>query len=83
MLHYAVYKARSDVNAIFHGHYDAILNDKRFVCTKKEEKYGSIELVNSVLEVLGNNNFVIMKNHGFLVMGKDMGEAGRLALSIV
>jgi len=81
MLHYAIYEQRSDVNAIFHGHYEPILKANKFPATKKEEKYGSIELVDGVLEVLGQNDFIIMKNHGFISLGKDMDEAGQRALN--
>jgi len=81
LLHYAIYQRRPEVSAIFHGHYEQILKDKRFPCTKKEEKYGTIELVDSVLEVLGQNNFIIMKNHGFLSLGKTMDQAGQRAFN--
>ncbi len=94
-LHYAIYKARPDVNAIFHGHSKEILSRSQRVtlnsqgviqnhpltnftipCTKKETPYGSIELVDSVLEILDKNiNFMIIKNHGFLSFGKTMKEA--------
>ncbi len=81
MLHYAIYQQRPDINAVFHGHYEPILKANNFPITKKEEKYGSIELVDSVLEVLGQNNFIIMKNHGFISLGKDMDKAGQRALN--
>ena len=83
MLHYAIFEKRKDVNAIFHGHCEEIMRnlDKLKVPeTKKEEPYGTMELVNSVLEILGKENFVIMKNHGFIALGKSMEEAGELAL---
>lgn len=82
MLHYAIYEQRPDVKAVFHGHYDAILNDKSLVHTKTQEKYGTIELVNSVLDVLGQNNFIVMTGHGFIALGKNMDEAGKRALSV-
>jgi len=83
-LHYAIYKARPDVNSIFHGHSTEILsNYKKFnlICTKKEVPYGSIELVDSILEILDKNtNFLIIKNHGFLAFGKTMQKAGELTV---
>ena len=89
-LHYAIYKSRPDVNAIFHGHSKEILRsisqggiqnhsltNFAIPCTKEEVPYGSIELVDSVLEVLKKDtNFMIIKNHGFLSFGKTMQEAG-------
>lgn len=86
MLHWAVYKKREDINAVFHGHCREILcKSKRLGIseTKEENDYGSPELVNSVLEVLGNDNFIIMKNHGFLSLGKTMDEAGNIALKVL
>lgn len=83
MLHHAIYKQRNDVHAIFHGHCEKILNscDRLNIrSTEKEEPYGSLELVNKVLAITSNNDFVIMKEHGFISLGKDMEQAGRQAL---
>jgi len=85
MLHSAIYRRRKDVNAIFHGHSQEILScvDKLEVPgTKREEPYGSIELVQSVLEVLDNEYFLAIKKHGFISLGRTMKEAGELALQI-
>ena len=50
--------------------------------TKKFEEYGTIELVNSVLEILDDSNFIEMRNHGFLSLCNSMTEAGLLALEV-
>ncbi|MCK4311794.1 MAG: S-methyl-5-thioribose-1-phosphate isomerase [Candidatus Cloacimonetes bacterium] len=79
MLHFAIYKIRPDINAIFHGHCAELLENAsklEIPTTFKEEPYGTIELVNSVLEIIDKNNFIIMKNHGFITIGKTMKEAG-------
>lgn len=84
MLHWAVYKARPEINAIFHGHSEKLLllSEKMpWTKTKNEVPYGSPDLVEEVLHVLGNNNFIIIKNHGFLSLGISMLEAGDNALS--
>jgi len=82
MLHYAIYAGRKEINAIFHGHSKEILKygDKLGVVTEKEMSYGSIELIEEVLKILDKNDFVILKNHGFLSLGKNMEEAGKLVL---
>lgn len=83
ILHYEIYKQRNDINAIFHGHCEEILNSGKKLgipCTSKEYPYGTIELVNSTLKLSKTNNFFIMKNHGFISLGKDMDVAGLLAL---
>jgi ribulose-5-phosphate 4-epimerase/fuculose-1-phosphate aldolase len=86
LLHHAIYQARKEVNAIFHGHSPAILNKGeklKLPATLREEPYGSIALVNSVLETIGRHNFIIMKNHGFLSLGKTMDEAGQQAIEVL
>ena len=82
MLHFAIYRERKDVNAVFHGHAQSLLNRKNLLSTKKEAPYGTLELVNSVLEVIGEENFLIIKNHGFISLGASMEEAGRRALMV-
>lgn len=82
MLHFAIYNRRKDVNAIFHGHCQLILcnADKLQITeTAAEQPYGSIELVESVLDVLDDKFFLVMKNHGFICMAKDMEHAGEIA----
>lgn len=86
MLHYAIYNSRPDVQAVFHGHAEEFLNSRfsnKFPVTANEEPYGSIELVNSVLEILGNENFFIIKNHGFISAGISMKEAGERCLALL
>ena len=83
MLHFAIYHQRKDVNAVFHGHCQKVLsniNKLKIVETKKEEPYGTIELVRRVLEILDDEFFLVMKNHGFISLGRTMKEAGKLAL---
>ena len=79
MLHFSMYKARPEINAIFHGHSKEILRNARKLClpvTMKKEPYGTLKLVKSVLDSLGDNNLIIMKGHGFLSLGKTMQKAG-------
>jgi len=82
-LHWFIYKKRKGVKAIFHGHNHKILEEAtklKIVQTKKEKPYGTIQLAKEVLKVLNKNNFIILKNHGFLSLGKSMKEAGELAI---
>ncbi len=85
MLHFEIYRARGDINAIFHGHCAPILRraeELRLPVTRREEPFGSTALVRCVLEILDDHDFVVMKNHGFLSLGTDMESAGRLALRV-
>jgi L-ribulose-5-phosphate 4-epimerase len=86
MLHYAIYNERKDVGAIFHGHSPLILKNGgklKLPATSQEEPYGSLALVRSVRDILPGNNFIIMKNHGFLSLGRTPDEAGDQALKVL
>jgi len=86
MLHFAVYRARRDVQAVFHGHSREILRcadrPPDIPETREPHPYGSLELARGVLDVLGNADFVIMKRHGFISLGRSMEEAGRRAIDV-
>lgn len=86
MLHFAIYKRRSKVNCIFHGHSPEILSKSNLLelpTTKMVAPYGSIELAESVLEILEDNNFIILKDHGFIALGESIAAAGELTLKIL
>jgi hypothetical protein len=86
MLHYSIYETRPEVNAIFHGHSKEIMMAVKNLDipeTKSEEPYGTTELVNSVLEILGDYDFIFMKNHGFISLGISMKEAGEKCMEIL
>ena len=85
IMHFLIYNTRDDVNAIFHGHHDSIQKNSeklKLPITKKEQPPGTIEFANEVLDVLGDNNFVVIKNCGFVSLGNTMKEAGELAIKI-
>ena len=71
---FKIYEKRPEVNAIFHGHSLELLKPG-IVTTEEEKPYGTVELVEEVLKVLDNDVFVL-KNHGFVSLGKTMDEAG-------
>ncbi|MEA2035940.1 MAG: class II aldolase/adducin family protein [Nanoarchaeota archaeon] len=82
-MHGRIYSKRKDVNAVFHGHSDDFLKWKEELdlpITKKEEPAGTIELMNEVVKVLGTNNFILIKNHGFLSLSDSMDCAGNITM---
>ena len=84
-LHYAIYKQRPYVMAVFHGHCQEILDAAeklKIPATMQYESYGTIELINSVTEILGKESFIIMKDHGFLSIAGNIAEAGYLTLRV-
>lgn len=85
MLHNTIYQKRNDINAIFHGHSQRLLENYKKLGLKStvySAPYGSIMLVNSVVEVLDNENFLIMIDHGFLSFGTSIDNAGKIVLDI-
>lgn len=86
MLHWLVYKNRSDVNAIFHLHDFDVLgkrDDLKIKSTAKPMPYGTVELANEVISALGKKeNYILIKNHGVLSVGRNMDEAGELAVDV-
>ena len=86
IMHYLIYKTCKDINAVFHGHNDLIVKnfDKlKLPITKKEYEWGTLELAKEVMKALGDNKLIVLKNHGFVSLGKTMKEAGELALFIL
>ena len=84
VMHFLIYKTRKEINAIFHGHNDTIIMNAEklgFPVTEKEHEPGTIELAKEVLKVLGDKNLIVLKNHGFVSLGRTMKEAGQLALA--
>lgn len=85
LMHGALYRARPEINAIFHGHDAQIIklgNTTDIPETNKEEAYGTPELVCEILKVPGNPNFVILKNHGFVALGKNMQDAADIVKEV-
>ncbi|MBN1948780.1 MAG: class II aldolase/adducin family protein, partial [Candidatus Cloacimonetes bacterium] len=86
LVHYCIYQARPEINAIFHGHCQLILDkagELNLPETAVESAYGTHELAEAVLQIINQHNFLIMKNHGFLSLGKTMQEAGNSILTIL
>lgn len=84
VMHFLIYQTREEVNAIFHGHNDAIIKSAeklKLSVTEEEYEAGSIKLAKEVLGALGDSNLIVIKNHGFISLGKTMKEAGDLALA--
>lgn len=83
MMHYEIYRQRPDVNAIFHGHDPELTSHgprAGLPQTEVARPPRTLESTREVLKILAQENFLIIKEHGFLSLGKDMEAAGRLAL---
>ncbi len=83
VLHHAVYQNRLDVKAVFHGHDEIVLKyalQLDLPVTRQEQPFGSTELMKEVRRILAAWNYVVIKNHGFLSIGKTIEETGKLAI---
>jgi len=88
LLHSYIYQQRREINAVFHTHDETVvaIYDKLGVpCTIGEQPRGSSELASEacrVLEAEAGAQFIILRNHGIISLGKTMQEAGQLAEEI-
>jgi len=72
MMHQMIYDARKDVQVILHAH---ALELRDAPVTVKAYPYGTLEFARSAVEVLKSYDRVILKDHGFVVLGKTVSEA--------
>lgn len=80
LMHAAIYAARPEVNAIFHGHSQRLLDRAstlRLPVTEHEQPYGTPELASEILKILEWQKIIVMRNHGFVIIGRTMPDAGR------
>ena len=85
MLHCQIYGKRPDVKVIFHVHDDyAVKRCDEFglKCTANEAPYGSKELVDEVMKIIGDHDYIVMKNHGIISLGSTFDEAGERIIDI-
>lgn len=85
IMHYLIYKNRPDINAIFHGHSEEIMKlakQNGFPETSKELEYGTVKFAKNTVKTLNKYNIVILKNHGFVSIGKTQNKAGNRILDL-
>lgn len=81
-IHAELYAVRPNVNAIFHGHSDAILSLAHIPTTEKEYPYGTLELMHAALS-LKDTPLFNLKNHGFFSTADTMDKAGEQVLKLL
>lgn len=83
LLHHLIYRNRSDVGAILHGHNNLLLKSCKSLCiasTQSYYDYGTKELAAAASELAIKEDFFILKDHGFVALGKDLNAAGQTTL---
>lgn len=71
MMHKMIYDARPDAQVIIHAH---ALDLKNAMTTEKAYPYGTLEFAQSAVEILKDDDLVILKDHGFVSVGKTVDE---------
>jgi ribulose-5-phosphate 4-epimerase/fuculose-1-phosphate aldolase len=85
MFHCAIYAKRPDVKVIFHVHDEYAVehcDEYGLKCTANEKDPGTVELVNEILDVIGEHDYVVIKNHGIISLGSTVDEAGERILEV-
>ncbi len=84
VLHCLIYRKFPTMHSVMHGHSNLFIQHAKALelpVTSKFYEYGTIQLAESVLDVLDERNrFIILKNHGFVAVGKSVHSAGSLVL---
>lgn len=78
LMHAAIYAARPGIGAVFHGHSTPMLEAAGRLglpATQRERPYGTPAMADAVLDVLSGHAVVIMRNHGFVALGRTMADA--------
>lgn len=86
LLHFSIYQQRPDVQAILHGHCKSISKNTielGIPTTNEFVESGNLVIVESVLEILEDHQFIEIKDHGFLSFGSTIEEAGNLAMKML
>jgi len=86
MMHYAIYSKLPEITAVFHGHHQNILAHVQVLnipVTDNDCEYGSTELIESIMPLLGRYAFFIIREHGFISLGRTMDEAGNQTLDVL
>ena len=85
VLHSGIYDLRPEINAVFHTHDQMVVelaDELKLPCTEGEQPRGSHELVKEVqrmLRLMKDVRYLVLRNHGVIVIGETMEAAGGLA----
>lgn len=86
LMHHLIYQRRPETAAILHGHNTLLLKNSTILNiaeTTHYHDYGSRELATAAARVAEEEDFFILKDHGFVALGADIDTAGRLTLNVL
>lgn len=85
-MHMALYATRADIHAVLHAHSDEILaNAERLgiPVTEREVPYGTPELGTEAVRAMLRGDFFVLRNHGFVSVGRTIEDAGARILQVL
>jgi L-fuculose-phosphate aldolase len=85
LMHLRIYEARPDVHAILHGHDPATLaaaDRLRLPVTATSGLTNSEPLVEEVVRAARAADYLLMRDHGFVALGRTIDEAGELVRTL-
>ena len=80
-LHFEVYQKRPDCQAIIHGHDASTMakaHELKLPVTDRSAATPSVDLITEVCQLVRNHDYVLLRDHGFLALGRSIDEAGEL-----
>ena len=80
MMHNLLYEKRPEVNAIIHVHDDIVLKNAgklNIKTTETKHPYGTPELAKDIVRSIGKSDYIAVKSHGVVSVGKSLWEAGK------
>ena len=84
LLHYSIYAEFPDAGAIMHGHsglLEQYATDLAIPVTTTFQAYGTQALAESAVDLLRKGtDFILLKDHGFVAIGKAIDAAGKVVL---
>ncbi|MBN2015143.1 MAG: class II aldolase/adducin family protein [Candidatus Altiarchaeota archaeon] len=80
-MHWMIYQEFPEVNAVVHAHDQLVLKKQGLAgelgitITKKKVSYGTLEQAREVVEALRKSDYVLIRDHGSVSVGRNLGEA--------
>ncbi|MFH0956494.1 MAG: class II aldolase/adducin family protein [Candidatus Aenigmatarchaeota archaeon] len=81
LAHCMLYERRKDIDAIIHVHDPLVLScvgKLGIKATAHIHSYGTPELAREIVASVGKRNFLAVKGHGVIALGKSLWEAGKI-----
>lgn len=80
-LHWGIYQARPEINCVLHTHDFLAVNSPQKIKDLpyvSDYPYGTMELARAVKRASKRSDYIIMKNHGVLALGKNISSSLKL-----